>query len=162
MDRLHFGKEWETNLLCAVLTHTVLPPCLRLTGFRGSDFPLVFSLSSTTVGFVILTKATIIPTSKCIYKYSVCWCNWHKTQTALGCPASPFTLQHFKLLQAELPETVVNSWHWEFPWSQLACKKGCLFFPLKIVYFLGTVQMPQMKQMKDLFWPTCERLSPPS
>lgn len=46
-----------------------------------------------------------------------------------GCPTFPFTLQHFKLLQAELPETVVNSWHWEFPWSQLACKKGCLSPP---------------------------------
>lgn len=47
-----------------------------------------------------------------------------------GPTSSPFTLQHGRWLQAELPETVVNSWHWKFPWSQLACKKGCLFFSL--------------------------------
>lgn len=78
-----------------------------------------------------------------------------------GPTSSPFTLQHGRWLQAELPETVVNSWHWKFPWSQLACKKGCLFFfPLKIMYFPGTVQMPQMRQMRDLFWPTYEKTFP--
>lgn len=49
-------------------------------------FTPVFSFSSTPVSFVILTKGTIIPTLKCIYKYSVCWCNWHKTQTAPRVP----------------------------------------------------------------------------
>lgn len=97
-------------------------------------------------------------------KYSARWCNWHRTQTEplpLKCPTSFFTLQHFKWLQTELPETVVNSWHLKFPWSQLACKKKAVsFFPLKIMYFPGTVQMPQIRQMRDLFWPTNEKTSP--
>ena len=109
-----FGKVRNKLAVCSAHPHG--PPSLfEVDWVQRVRCPPVFSFRSTTVGFVILTKATITPTSKCIYKCSVCRCNWHKTQTAPGRPASPFTLQHFKLLQAELPETVVTSWHWEFP-----------------------------------------------
>lgn len=150
--------------LAAGRAHPVFPLVGCWPGLEGQipPPPPVSSFSSSTVSFVMLTKGAVIPTWKFIDKYSVHWCNWHNTQTAPGCPASPpFTLQRFKWLWAELPETVVHSWHWKFPWSQLACRKRLsLFPPRKIMYFPATVQMPQMRQMRDLFWPTNERTFP--
>lgn len=41
-------------------------------------------------------------------------------------------------------------------------KKAVSFLPLKVIYFPGTVQMPQSRKARDLFWPTNDTLSPPS
>lgn len=129
-------------------------------------FSSVFSCSSTAVSFVILTNGTIISTLKCVTNIlhaGATGIKYGKPPPPQKCPTSSlFTLQRFKWLQTELPETVVNSWHSKFPWSQLAYKKDFPFFPLKIMSSPGTVQMPQIRQIRDLFWPTNEKTSPSS
>ena len=143
------------------LSHQGSPVC------RGSDFPLSV-LSQQLHSEVCDSDKGYNDTHFEMHLQIFCapvQLAWNTDSPPLpGCPVSPpFTLQHFRWLQAELPETVVNSWHWKFPWSQLACKKkkkkACFFFPLKIMFFPSTVQMPQMRQMRDLFWPTNEKTS---
>lgn len=154
-------KQWETNLQCAVLTHTVFPFVGGLLGLEGQISLQCSLLGAPQWALWFWQRLQFYPLRNAFTNIPPCWCNWHKTQTAPRVPNFfSFTLQHCRWLQAELPETVVNSWHWKFPWSQLACKKGCLFFPLKIMYFPGTVQMPQMRQMRDLFWPIYEKTFP--
>lgn len=146
--------------MCCAHPHS-LSSCLRLTEFRRSDFPPQCSLSAAPQWALwSWQRGQLYPLRKAFTNILCAGATGIKHRQPPGCPTFPFTLQHFKLLQAELPETVVNSWHWEFPWSLLACKKGCLFPSLKIMYFPGTVQIPQMRQMKDLFWPTSEKTEP--
>ena len=151
----------ETNSQCDGLTHR-LPFCLGWLGVEGRIFPPVFSFSSSTESFVILTKATIISTSKCIYKYSLRWSNWPETQTALRVPGfSSFHPSTFQLTTGRITRNSSKFLALEVPMIPAGMqKKGCFFFPLKIMYFPGTVQMPQMRQMRDLFWPTNEKTSP--
>lgn len=152
----------ETNSPCAGLTRTAFP-------FVQVDWVQRVSDSPPHRALFQWIHSELCDSDKG-YKYPhfgkrlqiLCaWCNWHKTQTAPWVPdfSSP-TLQHFKWLQAELPETVVNSWHRTFPWSQLACQKRLSFSPRKVMYFAGTGQMPQERQMRDLFWPTNETAFP--
>lgn len=145
--------------MCCAHPHN-LSSCLRLTEIRRSDStPAVLSQQHHS-GLCDPDKGDNYPPFEKAFTNILCaGATGIRHRQPPGCPTFPFTLQHLKLLQAELPETVVNSWHWEFPWSQLACKKGCLS-PQKIMYFLGTVQIPQITQMKDLFWTTSEKTVP--
>lgn len=146
--------DWQ----CAVLHHTIflfgLDPVYRVS------FSSVFSLSGTTGSFVILTKSAIVCISKCIANILCPGATGRKHgrhpilhPLPEGPTSSVFNFEHFRWLGAEWPETVVNSWHLRFPWSQLACEKDS-FFPLEIMYFPGAVQM---RQMRDLFWPPSEK-----
>lgn len=76
-------RETGRNKLAVCCAHPRgLPSCSTSTGFRGPAFPAAFAFSSATLSFVTLTMGTITSALKCIYKYSLRWCNWHKTQTA--------------------------------------------------------------------------------
>lgn len=125
-------------------------------------FTPVFSFSSTPVSFVILTKGTIIPTLKCIYKYSVCWCNWHKTQTAPRVPNFfSFHTWTFQMTTSRITRNSSKFLALDVPMIPAGMQKRLsLFFALKIMYFPGTLPMPQMGQMRDLFWPTHEKTFP--
>lgn len=149
-------ENWEADLHRALLT---TQPFLLFEADRawGSHFPAAFSLSSTTVGFVIRTKGTIIPTSKCIYKYSVCWCNWHKTQTAPWVPNFSFYTSTFQITTSRITRNSSKFLALGVPMIPAGTQKRLSFSPLKIMYFPGTIQMPQMRQVKDLFWPTFEK-----
>lgn len=61
---------------------------------------------------------------------------------------SRITRNSRKFLALDVP--MIPSWH----------AKKTLIFPLKIMYFPGTVQGPPMRRMKDLFWPTYEKTFP--
>lgn len=134
--------------------------CLRLS-LEGQISPTVFSLNSTTVGFVILTKGTIMPTSKGIYKYSVCWCNWHKTQTAPWVSNFSFHTSTFQITTSRITRNSSKFLALGVLMIPAGMQKRLSFFPLKIMYFLGTVQILQMRQMKDLFWTTSEKKTCP-
>lgn len=157
------GKHKQTRNVMG--SPTVFPFVWGWLGVEGRIFPPVFSFSSSTESFVILTKATIISTSKCIYKYSLRWSNWHETQTALWVPGfSSFHPSTFQMTTGRITRNSSKFLALEVPMipagMQKKKKKGCFFFPLKIMYFPGTVQMPQMRQMRGLFWPTNEKTSP--
>lgn len=143
-----------------MLTHTVSPLVWGWLSLEGQISPAVFSLSSTTVGFVILTKGTIIPTSKGIYKYSVCWCNWHKTQTAPWVSNFSFHTSTFQITTSRITRNSSKFLALGVPMIPAGMQKRLFFPPLKIMYFPGTVQIPQMRQMKDLFWSTSEKTEP--
>ena len=81
------GRTCVSCIARRILYHSATRAALCV---EGQIFPSGFSFGSSIVSFVILTKAIIIPTLKCIYKYSVC--NWHETQTALPSPGAQFLL----------------------------------------------------------------------
>lgn len=152
---------WETgrNKLAVCCAHPRgLPSCFTSTGFRGSAFPAAFAFSSATLSFVTRTMGTITSALKCIYKYSLRWCNWHKTQTAQllsHVNISNYCKENYRK-QEYIPGVGRShdpGWH---------AKKAVFFSPLKIMYFPGTVQMSQMRQIRDLFWPTYEKTPPPA
>lgn len=124
-----FGKRWETSLQWAVLSHTVFPFVWGWLGVGGQIFLPAFSFRSTTVSSVIWPRVRLYPLRNAFTNILRAGATGIKHRQSPGCPASPpFTLQRFRGLPEELPERVGNSWHWKFPWSQPACRKGCLFF----------------------------------
>lgn len=160
-----FPKQWEMNWPCAALTHSH-SFCLGLTEFTGSDFPQCSLVAAPQWALWFWQTVQLYPLWNALQIFCMLVQlaeNMESPPPPQKCPTSSlFTLQRFKWLQTELPETVVNSWHSKFPWSQLAYKKDFPFFPLKIMSSPGTVQMPQIRQIRDLFWPTNEKTSPSS
>lgn len=111
-----------------MLTHS-LSFCLGVTGFTGSDLPQCSLSAAPQWALWFWQRVQLYPLWNAFTNILCAGATGIKHRQPPGCPtSSPFTLEHFKWLQAELPETAVDSWHWKFPWSQLACKKGCLFF----------------------------------
>lgn len=127
--------------------------CLGLTGCRGSDFSPRVLFQEHHSELCDLTKGTIIPTSKRVYKYSACWCNWHKTQTVSGVPSFPsFYTSTFQRTTSRITRKSRKFLALEVPMIPAGMQKRLsLFFPLKIMYFPGTVQTARPRHMRDLF-----------
>lgn len=123
-------EKWEADLHRARSPHS-LSSCLRPTGLEGHISPQRSLSAAPQWALWFGQRAQLYPLRNAFTNILCAGATGIKHRQPPGCPTFPFTLQHFKLLQAELPETVVNSWHWEFPWSQLARKKGFLFPPWK-------------------------------
>lgn len=124
-----FGKQWETGLQCAVLPHTAFPFVWRGLGLQGQIFSQCSLSGAPQWALRFWQRVQLYPLRNAFTDILCAGATGIKHRQSPGCPTSPpFTLQRCRWLRAELPETVVNSWHWKFPWSQLACEKGCLFF----------------------------------
>lgn len=66
-----------------MLTHTVFPSAWGWLSLEGQMLPPPRSLSAAPQWALWSgQRGQLFPLRKGIYKYSVCWCNWHKTQTA--------------------------------------------------------------------------------
>lgn len=158
---LIWWKTVRTELaMCCAHPHS-LSSCSRLAECRRSDSPRSVLSQQHHSGLCDLDKGDNYPHFEKASTNILCaGATGIKHRQPPGCPTCPFTLQHFKLLQAELPETVVNSWHWEFPWSQLACKKGCLFTPENNVLPRHCPNTSNEKKKKTCFEQPLKKLSP--
>lgn len=151
-------KQWETILQCAVLTHTVFPFVWGWLALEGQIFPQCSLSGAPQWALWFWQRVQLYPLRSAFTNILCTGATGIKHRQPPRVPNFSFHTSTFQMTTSRITRNSSKFLALEVPMIPAGMQKRLsLFFPLKIMYFPGTVQMSQMRQMRDLFWPTHEK-----
>lgn len=149
-----FGKQWETSLQCAVHTHTVSPFVWCWLGLEGQIFSPCSLSGAPQWASPLWQRVQLYPLWNAFTNILCASATGIKHRQSP--PVPNFSSFHTSMLQMTTRRITRNSSKFlalGVPMIPVGMqKRPSLFFPLKIMYFPGTVQTPQRRHMRNLFW----------